>query len=251
MFRLFGFWLLFSVLLFPKGYALIVTIGQYPRLSVLEGAHQDNVVYREILRKWGVSNIVSLEDSEATGKNILYHLEDIANKIEPEDSFYMFFSGHGSSLYDELYSMKFQQAGLTTVLKDSGAILPYDFDPEQIAKTVIIGKRDLRPILRTIDEKVKFALIVFDACYSESSIRSGIDGEKENRTPNILTESDGYPYQNIIYIASSITKARSGVFSQLLHQCLDVKFSVEGLKACLNANMDKGFQIPVVLGYDK
>ncbi len=248
MSRLLVLWLLLSTFLFSKEYALIVTIEHYARLSPLKGVHEDNIVYRKILQKWGVENIVSLEDANATAANILYHLERIAEKIEPGDSFYMFFSGHGSSLYDDLYGMRFQQAGLTEILRDSGAILPYDFDPDHIAKTVIIGKRDLYPILMKIDEKIKFALIVFDACYSESSIRGIDEGEQEDRTPNILTESEGYPYEHIIYIASSITKAQTGIFSHVLYQCSSQKFNLKQLKRCLNNKMDKGFQIPVVLG---
>lgn len=248
MLRMLVFWLLLSTLLFSKEYALIVTIEQYARLPQLKGVDEDNKIYRKILQKWGVDNIVSLKDSEATAGNILDHLEKIEEKIEPGDSFYMFFSGHGSSLYDDLYGIRFQQAGLTDILRDSGAILPYDFDPEQIAKTVIIGKRDLRPILMKMDEKIKFALIVFDACYSESSIRSIDEEAQKGRTPNILTESEDYPYEHIIYVASSITKAQTGVFSHVLYQCLSQKFNLEQLKRCLNNKMDKGFQIPVVLG---
>jgi len=193
----------------------------------------------------GVSNIVSLEDSEATKKNILYHLEDISNKIENNDRFFMFFSGHGSSLYDNAYSMKFQKAGLTEKLRDSAAIFPYNFDPEDIEKSLIIGKTDLRTHLEKIDAKIRSGLIVFDACYSEQAIRS--DRMHKQQTPHILTSSKGYPYTNIIYIASSITEAESGKFSVVLQSCLDKVIVVADIRECINRKMNKSVQIPVVL----
>lgn len=244
---LFLFFLGMWTTLFAKDYALIVTIGAYKHTVSLAGAHQDNVAYRAILKKWNVHNIISLEDSEATRKNILYHLSEIANKLQKNDNFYMFFSGHGSSLYDDLYSMKFQQAGLTQVLKDSGAILPYDFDPHNISKAVLIGKRDLRPYLKKIDSKIREGIIVFDACYSEQSIRDEDNKKSINRTPHILTESKGYPYKHIVYIASSISRAKSGKFSPILEVCLRQKFVLENVKNCINKKMEKSFQIPVIL----
>lgn len=230
-----------------KDYALIVTIGHYKNVTFLQGAHQDNIVYREILKKWDVHNIISLKDSEATRKNILYHLSSIARKIQKNDRFYMFFSGHGSSLYDALYSIKFQLAGLTEELRDSGVILPYDFDPKEISQTILIGKRDLRPQLEKIDLKINSGLIVIDACYSEHTIRGDAADNIINRTPNILTQSNGYPYEHIVYIASSITEAQSGKFGAILSSCLKQKFVLKDLKRCINIKMDKSLQIPVVL----
>lgn len=233
--------------IFAKDYALIITIGHYKNVTSLQGVHQDTIVYRDILKKWDIHNIVSLEDTEATRKNILYHLSSIARKIEKNDRFYMFFSGHGSSLFDEAYSMKFQAAGLTEMLRDSGVIFPYDFSSENIEKTVIIGKRDLRPYLEKIDQKIKSGLIVIDACYSEQAIRGDDTDYIINRTPNILTQSNGYPYEHIVYIASSITEAQSGKFGAILSSCLKQKFVLNDVKKCLNTKMDKRLQIPVVL----
>ncbi len=241
---------LLGTVLFAKDYALVITLGNYKYTTSLNGSHQDNFNYKTILKKWGVSNIVSLEDAQATRKNILYHLSSMTKKIKKGDRFYMFFSGHGSSLYDAQYSAKFQQAGLTQLLKDSGVILPYDFNPKKISQTVLIGKRDLRPYLEKIDSKVAQGIIVFDACYSEQSIRNGNSQKSINRTPNILTSSRGYPYENIIYIASSITEAKSGKFSPILKRCMNDVFLLSDVKECINEKMDKSFQIPVILSYE-
>jgi len=240
-----------SVVLFAKDYALVITIGDYKHTTSLKGSYQDNFIYKTILKKWGVTNIVSLEDAQATRKNILYHLSLMAKKIKKGDRFYMFFSGHGSSLYDAQYSAKFQQAGLTKLIQDSGVIFPYNFNPKNISQTVLIGKRDLRPYLEQIDRKVAQGIIVFDACYSEQSIRNGNSQKSINRTPNILTSSRGYPYKNIIYIASSITEAKSGKFSPILKSCMHDIFLLSDVKKCINKKMDKSFQIPVVLSYGK
>jgi len=231
---------------FAKDYALIVSIGTYKYINNLAGATIDSQTYSKILKRLNIKNIVVLENADATRKNILYQLSEIAEKIEKNDRFYMFFSGHGSSLYDPLYSAKFQQVGLTETMKDTGVIFPYDFNPEYIKNSIIIGSVDLRPLFEKIDKKIENGLIVFDACYSEMSIRNGKQ-QNINRTPNILTQSSGYPYDNITYIASSITEAKRGKFSAILDECIGKNFVLENVKHCLNRKMQKSFQIPVVL----
>ena len=238
--------LFFSSLLFSKEYAFIVTIGDYCHINNLKGANQDNKIYRKILKKWNIKNVVSLKNEEATKKNILHHLALFAKKIKKNDTFYMFFSGHGSSLYDEAYSLQFQEAGLTSLLRESGVIFPYDFNPKHIKSSIIIGKRDLKPYLKVIDKKIKKGIIVFDACYSEQSIRSNRQ-KVFYHTANILTQSDGYPYQNITYIASSITQAKSGKFSSILNKCLKKETIINKLKYCISRKIGKSFQIPIVL----
>ena len=108
--------LLSASLLMAKDYALVVTIGKYKHSKGLKGANIDRKIYHKILKKWGISNIISLHNHQATAKNILFYLADIAHKIQKGDRFYMFFSGHGSSLRDPLRTVYYQEAGLTALL---------------------------------------------------------------------------------------------------------------------------------------
>ena len=241
---------LITLPLFPTDYALIIGIGSYqnsfiPKLKQLQ---IDITNYNEILYNYGVEskNICRLINLNATKENIKNKLLSITKKIKKNDRFFIFFSGHGTSLFDENYSQALQEAKLTNLMMHSGAILPYDFNPKYISKTIIIGKRDLKPYLHKIDKKGAEVLIVFDACFAENSIRNS-SGKEINRTPNILTDSKNYPYENIVYIASSIIQSQSGRFSPILKNCLIQSQNLNTIKYCINKNINTSMQIPVIL----
>jgi len=237
--------------LFATDYALIITIGNYKDRAIpkLRNYKTDIKNYNEILYNYRVNskNIYKLVNDKATKKNIKNSLSSIAHKIKKNDRFFMFFSGHGTSLFDENYSQQLQEAGLTNIMKSSGAILPYNFDSKNINKTLIIGKRDFRPQLKKIDLKGVESLVVFDACFSENSIRRE-SIKWINRTPNILTKSGSYPYKNIVYIASSIIQSQSGRFSPILKSCLNNRnIELISLKSCINTKIRGSMQIPAIL----
>jgi hypothetical protein len=236
--------------LFSTDYALIITIGNYQNstISNLLKAKEDFNSYSRILNTWRVQRThrTILFNKDATKENIINSLLSIARKIKKNDRFFMFFSGHGTSLFDENYSQQLQEAGLSNIMKQSGAILPYDFNPEQISKTLIIGKRNLRKYINKIDKKGVKSLIVFDACFAENSIRNN-SNRWINRTPNILTESKNYPYKNVVYIASSIIQSQSGKFSPILAKCLNKSKNLNKLKLCINQTIGNSMQIPAIL----
>ena len=234
-----------KIVLASQSYALIVTVGKYAHIQGLSKMEQEQRYYREVARKWGATKIDILHNESATKEAVLQKLSHIATHIKKGDRFFFFFSGHGSSLYDPLYSARFQEAGLTEWMRDSGALLPYDFSPADISKSVIIGKRDLRPLLERIDAKVTEGVVVFDACFAETTVR-GAEG-KELLTPFLLTESKGYPYRHLIYIASSITEAQSGIFAPVLAVCSTKQLDIASLQICLNRRMAKRAQIPAVI----
>lgn len=243
-------WTVFLSMLWTQDYALIVTIGEYRLLSPIKGAKQDFKVYESIMKRLNVSDVTVLKDREATAANILEALKTVASKIKMGDRFYFFLSGHGSSLYDPLYSIKFQQAGLREWMRDSGAVLPYDFDLKETGKRLIIGKRDLRPILEEIDARIEYGIVVFDVCYGEQSIRARNPVER-NQAAAILTSSPGYPYRRLVYIASSFTEAQSGIFSPVLDACIQRDLEIGKLRECIDRKMRKTPQIPVVLSSEK
>lgn len=235
-------------LLIAKDYALIVGIGEYreSKLAKLKNSHRDIENYNKILEYWHIEHPIKLINADATKERILNQLATIAKRAKKGDRFFMFFSGHGTSLYDENYSQLLQSANLTNLMVNSGAILPYDFNPHDISQTIIIGKRDLKPYLQKIDQKEVKALIVFDACFSENSIRNR-QNKFINRTPNILTNNSNYPYKNILYIASSITQSQSGKFSPILRDCLNQNVKLSKLKLCINKKIGTSMQIPAIL----
>ena len=213
-------------------YGLIVGIGNYQNIGSLSGINNDIKIYEKILKNWDVHKLVILKNQGATKANILSNLRTIAYQIKKGDRFFMFFSGHGTNLKDIAYTDSLQKAGLSEIMKDSGAILPYDFNKNNIRNTIIIGK-NLKRILKTIDNKISTGLIVFDACFSGNSIRNK-RGVKINQTPYILTHLKGYPYKKIDYIASSIIESNPGKFSPILRKCL-TKYDLNQIKSCINS----------------
>jgi len=245
---------LISNILLATDYGFIVAIGAYQSKNIinLHKIEQDISTYESILKKWNLNknSIYILKDKNATKKNILGYLNYIARNININDRFFMFYSGHGVSLADEEYGSKLQQAGLTQEMKNSGAILPYDFNGNNIRKTIIMGK-ELRAYLTTIDKKVSKSLIVFDACFSKNSIKDIRGGRSVNRTPNILTKNDNYPYKNIVYIASSIIESKPGKFSPILNACLGRPATLVQIKQCINREIGNSMQIPAILSNNR
>ncbi len=213
-------------------YGLIVGISDYKNIGSLGGVDNDIQIYENILKKWEIHKLVTLNNQGATKVDILNNLNTIAKQIKKGDKFFMFFSGHGTNLNDIAYTDALQKAGLSESMKDSGAILPYDFNKNSIRDTIIIGK-NLKKILKGIDDKISTGLIMFDACFSGNSIRDN-KGKKINQTPYILTHSDGYPYKNIDYIASSVIESNPGKFSPILEKCLTT-YQLNDIKNCINS----------------
>jgi len=213
-------------------YGLVIGIGNYKNIGSLAGVENDIQIYENILKNWDVLEPKILKNQDATKKKIFKHLNTIAKQIKSGDKFFMFFSGHGTNLNDVAYTDSLQEAGLSEIMKDSGAILPYDFNKNNIKNTIIIGK-SLKNILQRIDNKISTGLIVFDACFSGNSIRNN-KGAKINQTPYILTHLKGYPYKRIDYIASSIIESNPGKFSPILKKCL-TEYNLTKIKSCINS----------------
>jgi len=221
--------------LLAKNYALIVGISKYKNMRMtLSHIDSDIYTYKKILEKRGVPSIdiKIIKDGKATYKAIKEQLAFIQKDIKkhPNSKFFMFFTGHGISANSR--ELKYNP-NINRYLTNSGVILPYDYDPKELTNTILIGKRDLRPYLTNIDKYVKESLIIFDACYAGNSIRGK---SKRKKTPFIYSNPKDYPYNNIVYIASSTPKnrAKSGVLSKVLDSCLVKKIDLTTLRVCMN-----------------
>ncbi len=238
--------------LLAKDYALIVGIANYQKIGMLSHIESDIATYNKILKSRGVTKdrVTILRDDKATRAKIKHYLADVVQKIkkskDDNNRFFMFFSGHGVNTSDIKYGSKIQEDGLDNYLTNSGVILPYEFDENNIAKTIIIGKRDLRPYLIEIDKHIKNSLIVFDACYSGDSIKGT---KKRKSTPFVYSNPKDFPYKNIVYIAAatSKSKAKSGVLSNVLNDCLIQYTDLNQLRVCMNNRLMSVGQRAVVV----
>jgi len=157
-------------------HALLVGVGNYrgdyPGLD-LEGPPHDVAALREaLIESWGfgADQVQTLVDAQATRANILAAIDRLQRRSRAGDLVFLYFSGHGTSVHDP-------KLGKTLALPDdTGAFLPWDFvadgKPDRIIGSLIVGRTDLRPRLRRLDDGGRNTLVVFDACYSGKAVRS-------------------------------------------------------------------------------
>ncbi len=159
-------------------HALLIGIGDYPRPIVrLDGpAHDVDALRSRLIEQWGfqAANVVTLVDAEATRSAILDELDRLAARTRSGDYVVVYYSGHGTSAFDE--DLRFEGADLS---KWTGALIPHDYtlgptpgpDPAEWTKRLIIGRRDLRPHLTRLDRD-RHVFVIFDTCFSGNSVRS-------------------------------------------------------------------------------
>ncbi len=257
----------FATNIMAKSYALLVGIDHYQTLQHLSGAVADAVELEKLLKKNGIRNTKVLLNSSANKQSIISALSSIAHTVKKGDYFYMFFSGHGTSLEDKSNKDLFEkERKLLTLLENSGALLPYDFDEKDAVRSLIIGSRDLRPLFQMIDDKGANSLVVFDACFSGLSYRS-IPAKRKRRRhyepPSHAIEftiKKSHPYQNLVYVASTSASdwavedpsTNRGYLMEQLEACLEGSADTNGnreitkqeLKHCIdNSNLPQAPQV--------
>jgi len=234
--------LLLTNLLQAKDYALIIGISKYKNMSPLSHINSDIKTYKKILKSRGFQGYIpTLENSSATKYNILENLKNTLKEMKKNKNknnrFFMFFAGHGMSVYSSLAKNNISKSNL----QNTGIILPFEYSKNNFSRTVIIGKRDLRGLLKEIDKYVTNSLIIIDACFSENSIRA-------LNTPFFLSKSKNYPYRNIVYIAAATddSKAKSGVLSGALNKCWSKNKTLKKLRVCMNNKLSLTGQTAVI-----
>lgn len=163
---------------FAERYALLVGVSTYAANAAaggaldLEGPAEDVPALRRTLidrQAFIDRNIVTLVDAAATRQAILDRLTSMVAAMRDGDYLLFYFSGHGTSAFDA----KMQPVS-SFIGPNSGALAPYDLQvdsTERAAASLLIGRRDLRPILERLP-KGSQALVILDACYSENAMRS-------------------------------------------------------------------------------
>ncbi|MEA3491818.1 MAG: caspase family protein [Campylobacterota bacterium] len=251
---LFASFLIFALTagVIANSYGLLIGIDRYKSATRLGGAVADAVELEKLLKRHGIHNTVVLLDNNATKQAIVTALKSIAYNIKRGDLFYMFFSGHGTSLEDKGFqSIVDRESRLLTLLENSGALLPYDFDKNSASRSLLIGSRDLRPLFEKIDAKGALSLVVFDACFSGMSYRSLPSKRKRRRHYTMPTYDisfnvkKSHPYKSLVYVASTSasdwavedTKTHRGYLMQQLEYCLNGTADSNGDKRILKQEL--------------
>ncbi|MEE9398565.1 MAG: caspase family protein [Methylococcales bacterium] len=208
--------------------ALLIGVGEYQGdKDDLEGPKHDVSALKATLQKhWSFKpeNIKTLVDSDATHDNILKALTQLKENIQPQDQIFIYFSGHGTSLHDKALGLPLPYS--------SGALIPHDFsktgNSQQMVSQLIVGQRDLKPILTEIDKTQAQTFVVFDSCYSGNSVRGlyagasllrnrhmslnlpasrGFDDYEDDEVSAYNSgkqqKAEPYPYRNIFFLSAA------------------------------------------------
>ena len=160
---------------FARNVALLVAVGKFqaPGLASEEllGTTPDLEAVRQTLTtRWGFDpkDVVALRDQDATHDRVLAEISALEQRSAPGDNVLIYYSGHGTSANDanmRKYELPY----------DSGAWVPYDVDQSSAEagnRSLIIGRRDLVPRLKRLDEGGRWVVVVSDSCFSGQVVRS-------------------------------------------------------------------------------
>jgi hypothetical protein len=211
-------------------YAVIAGVGQYPYLvdangrpaNDLDGPKFDAAKMAEALVRYGYprANITVLVDAAGTRQAILGALKRIAGQVKSGDHVVFYYSGHGTSSLDEDTHGFGLDAG-------TGAVIPSDLrigNTHDVLPQLIVGKRDLQPMLGDIERQAE-VLVIFDACFSGESVKSitlaespvmryvslssltrgAVSSEsikEAEQAPHKRSAKD-YPYQRVVYLSAA------------------------------------------------
>jgi hypothetical protein len=157
-----------------RNVALLVAVGQFrdPALKSFElkgPAIDIDSVQQTLASQWGFApaDVLALRDQEATHERILAEISALEKRTSKGDTVLIYFSGHGTSANADDNSFDLPYA--------TGAWVPYDLDyssPPAANKSLVIGRRDLVPRLKRLDEGGRWVVVVSDSCYSGQVVRS-------------------------------------------------------------------------------
>jgi Caspase domain/Domain of unknown function (DUF4384) len=173
-----GAWLLLGLSLAgsaaARNVALLIAVGQFRdpalRSYELRGPAIDiDSVQQTLTGQWGFasSDVLALRDQEATHERILAEIAALEKRTSKGDTVLIYFSGHGTSANADDNSFDLPYA--------TGAWVPYDLDYSSMPaakKTLVVGRRDLVPRLKRLDEGGRWVVVVSDSCYSGQVVRS-------------------------------------------------------------------------------
>lgn len=169
---LLGLLLLAPTLAQAKNIALMISVADYASGAIpkLPGAAADLTAVRErLVSRWQFADkdIRALQDAEATRPKILAELDALHTRSQPGDMVLVYFAGHGTSAKDG--------GNAWDLPYDTGAWIPYEMqlsDPKTMRETLIIGRRDLLPRLKKLDESGRTVVVISDSCFSGQLVRS-------------------------------------------------------------------------------
>jgi hypothetical protein len=214
-------YLAFSGIAAARNVALLVAVGQFrdPALKSFElrgPAIDIDSVQQTLSAQWGFlpADVRTLRDQEATHERILSEISALEQRTAKGDTVLIYFTGHGTSANADENSFDLPYA--------TGAWVPYDLDYSSqpaAKKSLVVGRRDLVPRLKRLDEGGRWVVVVSDSCYSGQVVRSF--GQKFSHTRFLPLNSRDlgvahaaapigarpqpppYPYQHVVLLSGA------------------------------------------------
>jgi hypothetical protein len=236
--------------IFAANYALLIGVGKYPFCEKipqgdhygidLDGPRYDVAALKAILTshfQYSEDHITVLLDERATRQAILDGIGNLVKTVKPGDHVLIYYSGHGTSSYSD---------GGFGMDPATGGIVPSDIRLDQpspkILAQLVVGKRDLRPLLSELDKKAT-VLVIFDACFSGESVKSLeapsptrarfidplmlVPDHSQMPVPERAVRSlDDYPYKHVVYLSAAANNETAGDMPVRLVAALKGKYPV-------------------------
>lgn len=153
-----------------KTLALLVGVSQFQASGdiKLQGPVNDVTEMQSVLvERLGAkaADIRVLTDQQATKKAVLAELAALAQRSQPGDRVVVYFSTHGTSAYDPVFG------DALALPYSTGALVMHDTDLQDV-NSFLVGKTDLQPVFKTLDDGKRRVWVISDSCYSGQLVRS-------------------------------------------------------------------------------
>jgi hypothetical protein len=151
----------------PNKHALIIGVDRYPALDAqyqLSGCVNDAVLMRQLLtERFGFNEalITSLHNEAASREAILAAMQQLLDRVQPDDVVHVHFSGHGSR--------RTSAAAEQGTGKDS-TIMPSDSGRRPLPNLDIVD-HEINAWLQKLSAKTRSISLLFDCCHSGTLTR--------------------------------------------------------------------------------
>ena len=206
----------------PKIYAMIIGVGDYNHMPVLNYTDDDAYrIYKHLRSAKGGSlpgeRIRVLIDEDAKREKILRLGKELFSKAGPNDLVVLYFSGHGVK----------------------GAFLPSNYDGQGGNQ---LYYSEISQLLKS--SRAKYKLVIADACYS-GSLYTSHGASEQNRLKTLYSSQARAGTALIMSSRSEETSLESSV----LRQGVFTYFLVKGLSGEADRNLDNIVTIKELFGF--
>jgi WD40 repeat protein len=207
-------------------YILAVAVNKYAnsqfdlRYAVADATDFGSELQRQEtqIKKYERTEIISLQDANATKTNILAALTSLAARVKPEDALVVFFAGHGTAQQNQFYLIPHD-------LGYAGARNQIDAAALQTIVTRSISDRELERVFEGID--VGQFLLVIDACNSGQALEAA----EKRRGPMNSRGLAQLAYEKGMYVLTAAQSYQAAMeAAKLGHGYLTYALVEEGLK---------------------